>query len=228
MERITQKINNRTVAILSHGGSIESLEETIYQFKDKDICWISFNYWQLMEEFILSKIDKKLDIVLDCANSETRVYEKEVRLPFIKRLLDRDTLVLSLRKVLADWSIIDRMLYQDKLVLLDEHFDISKVANTLVLLIYSIAQAKPKEILLFGVDGHIKEGNGLDSYYKPDFQLFRRLAIRLDNKATLKSETNAFNETFYSNYKELFNEEYIVPTTNYSKDSLITIFKKEK
>ena len=227
MERITQKINNRTVAILSHGKSIESLEETIYQFKDKDICWVSFNYWQLFEEFILSKINKKLDIVLDCANSETRVYEKEVRLPFIKRLLDRDTLVLSLRKVLADWSIIDRMLYQDKLVLLDEQFDISKVANTLVLLIYAIAQAKPKEILLFGADGYTKEDSGLDSYYKPDFQLFRRLAIRLDNKATLKQETNAFNETFYSNYKELFNEEYAVPTVNYSKDSLITIFKKE-
>jgi len=228
MERIKQKINNRTVAILSHGKSIEELEDKIYQFKDKDVCWVSFNYWQLMEEFVLSKIDKKLDIILDCANAETLEYEEAIRIPFISKLLKRNTLVLSLQKVLDGWSVIKQKLYQDRIVLLDKHFDISTVANTLVLLIYAIAQSNPKEILLFGVDGYIEEDDGLSSYYKPDFQLFRRLAIRLDNKATLKRETNAFNNTFFSNYKKLFNKEYTISTINYSKDSKITIFNKEK
>jgi len=228
MERIKQKINNRTVAILSHGKSIEKLEDKIYQFKDKDICWVSFNYWQLFDEFILYKINKKLDIVLDCANSETLEYEESIRIPFIKKLLERGTTVLSVQKVLNSWNVVKQKLYQDRIVLLDNFFDISTVVNTLVLLIYAIAQSNPKEILLFGVDGYTEEDNGLSSYYKPDFQLFRRLAIRLNNKDTLKRETNALNETFYSNYRELFNKEYTVPTINYSKNSKITIFNKEK
>jgi len=227
MERLKQKINNRTVAILSHGKSVESLEDSIYQFKDKDICYVSFNYWQLFDEFILSKINKKLDIVLDCANAETLEYEESIRIPFMKRLFERGTTVLSVQKVLDDWSVLKQKQYQDKIVLLDKYFNISTVANTLVLLIYAIARSNPKEILLFGVDGYTKEDDGLSSYYKPDFQLFRRLAIRLNNKVSLKRETNAFNETFYSNYKELFSEDYIIPTYNYSKNSLITIFPKK-
>lgn len=227
MKQIEQKINNRVVCILSHGKSIEALEYYIEDLEIYDICWASFNFYQLFEEFIFKKTNKKLEIVLDCADTDSILFENFIRIPSLKKIIERNDLVLSAKKLLNKWKNkhID-CLYKSKFILLEDYFAIDKVPNTLALLICAIAQGNPSKIILFGCDGYSKCDDGLESYYKPEFQKMRRLLIRGNLDATLDSETLNFNNNFLDYYKKIFDKKYNILTYNCSKNSLINIFPK--
>lgn len=226
MERIKQKINNRIVGILSHGKSIEQLEEKIYNLAKYDICWVSFNFYQLFDEFILKKINKRCEIILDCANCINKDFEKYIRIPSLQKIIKRNDIAISLWKLIITWELDDILLFKDNLVLLDEYFNTNYVANTLALLIYTIASCNPQKIILFGCDGYTKDDDGLISYYKPELQIYRRILMRGNIEATLDRETKDFNRDFFGIYGSIFKKDYNIPTYNCSINSNITIFPK--
>lgn len=184
-------IKGKIVGIMSHGASISKLEEKIDLLRDKDIVWCSFNYWDLMEDCILSKINKKLDIVLDCAMTinyhygkfdNIRKYEKEIRIPNFIKLLNRGTLTITNRDLIKNkYGVLfnneDFYKQYGNLFTYMEDLNIQYPEmpyNTLSRLLAITLIGKPKKIILFGLDGYMGENRGLETYYKPRLWLKRK------------------------------------------------------
>ena len=89
---LREVIRGRPCAILLPGSSISKLKRRIKELKDLDICYASVNDYWIMEDEILSKIGKKLDIVMRSA-IECRV-PGERDFEFLKR---KDNLFISER-----------------------------------------------------------------------------------------------------------------------------------
>jgi len=245
MDRIKDKI----VCIMSHGKSIEKLEDYIDKFKDKNICWMSFNYWELMEKFILSKINKKLDVVLDCAETPNweygeidniRNFERKIRIPNIIKLIKRGTLIVSTLSLIREKYpiLFDNTIfydwYKDKILFLDNLniFFPNMPLNSLSRLLAVALIGKPKKIIIFGLDGHLKKTRGLETYYKPKLWLERKKLlneVEMKNKFKFMLRDDTINiQNKYLEYitkvcKE--NKVSIPPIINCSPDSKITIFK---
>lgn len=206
IDKIREKINNRIVCIMSHGKSIETLETRITEFKDLDICWVSFNLFTVMNKFILSKINKKLDIVLDCAASSNIEYERNYRIPnILNAIYENNTLILSTARLMITQYNEYKLsqfyeINKDIILLVDNIFGrLDYTPNTLFLLIATIAVGKPKKIILFGVDGYSKSSTEVFStYYKSELQRDRiKNLISTDNpESSLDKSTAAFQERF--------------------------------
>ena len=67
VECLRKVIRGRPCAILLPGSSISKLKRRIKELKDLDICYASVNDYWIMEDAILSKIGKKLDIIMRSA-----------------------------------------------------------------------------------------------------------------------------------------------------------------
>jgi len=234
-------INNKICCVLAHGKSIEKLEDFIINLKDYNICWVGIGLFTIFEEFILSKINKHLDIVFDCASvadSFLYKYENKVRLPRLEKFLEREENNLwvttwgiirdSVKKFKADWLIK----YKSKIFVVDNIFPQNKIGfymsvpNSVCLLIAFLLFAQAKKIILFGLDGSLKENN-IDTYYKSEYHKKEHLAAlgSIGNTA-LKRDTLNFNNKFptlLNLYRQLFNNNAEI--INCSPNSKITVIK---
>jgi len=180
-EKLKSLINNRIVCILSHGGSIQRLEETIEYLKNFDICWMSLGLYTVIEDFILSKINKRLDILFDCATvpqPQMDIYEKQIRLPRIEQFLARpdDNIWITTHGLIRD-SIIPykpnilhnfhhKILQVDQLFPTHAYMD---VPNSITLMIASALCGRAKKIILFGYDGFKgDDSKSHGTYYKAE------------------------------------------------------------
>ena len=172
MHKLKVLINDRPVAILAHGKSIKELENYIEKFQKYDICWTSLGVFNMMEDFILSKINKKLDIVYDSATVSgglLEYYETKVRLPRIREFVTRNVnnVWITTEGVIKD-SVYkyDPALYlhnKDKITIVDRLFfarrpaDYMDVPNSLTLLIASMLAGNCSKIILFGFKFEISD-----------------------------------------------------------------------
>lgn len=222
--KINEIINNRTVCILSHGASIQQLEDYIVELKDYDICWMSLGLYTIMEDFILSKIGKKLDLLFDCATvpePQMEVYEKQIRLPRIEQFLARpdNNLWITTHGLIRDsinpykpsiWKD-----YQSKILKVDELFpthNYMDVPNSITLMIASALCGQAKKIILFGFDGHVGNDNMSHStYYKAELA-HNEWIYAYGNTVNmgLKRDTLDFERRFQPillSYRQLFNND---------------------
>jgi len=227
-------VKDRIVGIMSHGNSIEELEYNIEKYKDYNICWVSFNLFSIMEDFILNKINKKLEIILDCASSDFIGYELEIRIPRMLKIIKDNKLLIStwrLMKTEYDKYKLDFYnKYLNKIVLVDKLFGrLDGTPNTLFLLIAAIATGKPKKIILFGVDGS-KEipDKTFKGYYKPALQAEHRKRLVGNKPFTLHFTSNAFSDRFNKLYNDFCKRCKVKPAEiiNCSPKSIFNIFRK--
>jgi len=235
-------LKNKICFVLLHGESIERLEDEIIKYKDCEIIYVGIGLFTIFEEFILSKINKHLDIVFDCASvadSFLYKYENEVRLPRLEKFLEREENNLwvttwgiirdSVKKFKPDWLIK----YKSKIFVVDNIFPQNKISfymsvpNSVCLLIAFLLFAQAKKIILFGLDGSLKENNNIDTYYKPEYHKKEHLAAlgSIGNTA-LKRDTLNFNNKFptlLNLYRQLFNNNAEI--VNCSPNSKITVIK---
>lgn len=246
MEKLKRIINNRVVCILAHGKSIEQLEQNIEQFKDLDICWASVGLFTIMEDFILSKINKHLDIVFDCASvseSNMNYYENEVRLPRLEKFLSRNEnnlwitthgIIRDILKGLNKTDFLDK--FRNKIFVVDSLFPTNtshymSVPNSITLLIASAIAGGAKRIILFGFDGYKGDPEkGIDSYYKSEFHIQERLKALgsvIDegiNRDTINFENNFIK--IWTEYVFLFKREGKLGIVNCSPNSCYSVIPK--
>lgn len=219
-------INRRTVAICLQGKSIEGLENRISKFKNFDICWTSLGVFDIIDTYILSQINKTLDIVFDCAtvpNARIPHYEKYIRFPRLKKFLNRDqkNLWITSHGVIRD-SIeplepeFDLPLYEDKILQVDDLFPKNNTAtymdvpNSFTLDIGAMLAGGAKEIIVFGLDGYLGDvAKGLEFYYKPnDIAIERQAALGTTQDPGINRDSETFEERFVTKwiqYKKCFN-----------------------
>lgn len=225
LNKLQEIIRGRTVAICSHGRSIEGLESMITELKDKDICWMSLGLFTTIEKYILSKINKKLDIVFDCAtvpHARLDHYER-IRLPRIHEFLNRpDKNLVFVSHGLVRDSILPFMpilineWYKDKIIEVDCLFPPDEipfwmsVPNSLTLAVSVAVAGGAKQIITFGLDGYDGDiSKGLDSYYHPEaHEKERQAALGHTHDSGINRDTRGFKEKFEKRFKEyqiLFN-----------------------
>lgn len=210
IEKLKEKVKDKTVGILSHGKSIYELQEKRNRFKDLDICWASFNYYDLLDIEILHKMGEYLDIVLECAASRDKDFEVNTRFPRMMKYISLESIVISTWRLMRTQyeQMGIRNLYDDLLqkhtILADHILGELNVPNSLALLVYTIAVCEPKQIILFGVDGYTKkQGDEFATYFEPEKQKNYRQAL-LGGKLeyTLHETTADFEREFESLYKK--------------------------
>lgn len=224
MNKLQKIINGRPVCMLVHGKSIVELEQYIHLLKDKDICWASTGVFPMMEEFILSSIGKKLDIVFDCATVAPHLfkdYEFGVRLPRIDEFLSREennlwcTSFGIIRDTIRPLVPIWETKYADKIQLIDNlvHPDViprfMDAPNSATLMIGTLLGGGASKIIVFGLDGY----NGPvacppEEYYHPELIVEeRKLAIGNINDENINRDTNNLLKLFPEKlmmYREFF------------------------
>jgi len=243
MNALKKIINNRTCFILAHGKSIEKLEEKIVDLKKYNICYVSLSLFNVIEEFILSKINKHLDIVFDSATVSDSFlvnYEK-VRLNRLSKFLERKENNLwittfgierdSIRGLNNNWFLEK---HQNKMFIVDYIFpsslrgNLMSVPNSVCLLIASLLYGGAKKIILFGFDGCLKQENNLDTYYKPEYHKEEHLlATGKEGNTGLYRDTLNFQQVFpilLHQYRNLFKNNAEI--LNCSPNSAYTVIKK--
>lgn len=238
IEDIKAQINRRPVAIMLHGGSISQLEKDIGGYNLNDICWVSLGLFTVMEKYILSKINRRLEIVFDCATvskANMRHYENNVRLPRIAKYLTsnrRNTWITThgiQRDVLMPHASLMLYKLEQQIMLVDSIFpkkDIGYwmgVPNSVTLLIGALMAGGAKRIAIFGMDGYKGDINeGLNSCYKPEEMKQERLdALGHTHDAGINRDTDEFNEKFPKRYEEYVRMFGNVPIVNCSQGSVI-------
>lgn len=243
MNKITPIIANRPVGIMVHGGSISQLETVIKEYEFDDICWASLGLFTVMEEHILSKINRKLDILFDCATvSDARkpYYESRVRFPRVEEFLSRnqDNLWITTNGLIRDSLNVyrpDLHRYGHKIARVDDLFPKREIGfwmdvpNSVTLLIGSMIAGGASKIFIFGLDGYKGEVNvGLSSCYRPEEIAKERLAaLGSDQDPGINRDTSAFEKRFdgiLRNYRRLFNNQ--CPIYNVSPNSVYENIRK--
>jgi hypothetical protein len=224
VNRISSVVKNRPVFLFNHGSSISELEYHIQEVKDKDICYVSTGLFPIMEQNILSKIGKPLDIVFDCATvPHARVVHYErIRLGRIHEFLNRpqdnlwitthglirDSVKPLMPDLLTDW-------YKDKIALVDGIFPQDEiprwmdVPNSTCLAIASMIAGGASKIITFGLDGYSGDPSiGVNSYYKPEeHRKERKAALGTEEDPGINRDTGGFFGRFPQllvEYRELF------------------------
>ena len=173
-------IEGKTVGILVVGASLSQLEKNIEKFRNKNIIWLSFNYGAIVEKYILSKINRHLDITCDFsihANwKDCKEYEETIRIPYLISSIDKGIYTVTGRRLIKDLfgemglsSFYD--IYKDKVHFLEDI--ISSVRHTCTSSLSEIMgfllRCNPKRIILFGYDGYDVNIHGTDilkHYYR--------------------------------------------------------------
>ncbi len=243
MSKLQEIIKGRTVGFMLHGQSIKELEDHIVELKDADICWVSTSLFPIMEKYILSKIDKNLDIVFDCAtvpHSRLEHYEN-IRLPRLEEFLERpvNNLWITTHGLMRDsvypfapwlsgW-------YFEKILLVDSLFPPNNipywmdVPNSTALAIGAIIAGGAKRIITFGLDGYKGDiTTGVNSYYQPNEHRKERLAaLGTEQDPGINRDTAGFETRFTQRlveYKELFGNDCEI--VNCSPNSLYNMIPK--
>lgn len=230
-EKITKIINGRITCIIARGNSLVELEQKIDMLKNYDICWASLNLFS-PAEFILNKINKRLEILSDCTNHTLRdSFEPKVRRPRLEEYLKRsDSNLLQISNtVIADLQATNQYdlheKYRDKIITIDEIFSEPTCPksvwdappNSITLLIASIVAGQAKKIIVFGLDGYRGENAlSINTYYKSELEAEDRIkAAGKVNAGSLGPDSSDFERRFrniytvyqksYNNYCEIVN-----------------------
>ena len=240
INKLREIINNRTVILMFHGKSIEELEYCIEELKELDVCYASLNCFEIMENFILSKINKQLDYVYDSADVEYQYlqnFNAKLRIPRLNQYLSRNknnlwiTAYGVIRNLIRECGYEDFVFkYLDKVLLID-YLNINfKVPSSSFLLIGLTAICNPEKIILCGFDGY--KGSiekNIDSYYKKEiYKKQRLLATGSLNKTNIIIDTKKFEVSGLYYLKDYCNRYKIEPPKIYncSLKSHFTIFPK--
>lgn len=256
--KITEIIKGRTVAIMAHGSSIYKLEDYITKLKDYDICWTSLNQFTVMEDFILNKINKQLEIVFDTASVSSVFldsFENNVRLPNLYNFLKRDTNNLwatsfgiirdSVKEFRPEWIAKvwqneglgeDKGIFSDKIQIVDQLVEkeevqhLMDVPNSLCLFLATLVASNVSKIILFGVDGYKKEECPSQVCYQPELtKEYRKAAIGNESDAGITRDTRNFEARFPS-LLQWYRERFKnnVLIYNCSPNSYISVIEKIK
>lgn len=238
-KELKYKIKDKVVGLIAQGQSVEILEQRIEEYKDLDIIWISFNNFDIIETFILNKINKKLQIVFNFASCLPWV-ETEIQTPWTLKIINRGSLFITNRAYLNLLEKESRFHLKDnikKILLLENigkngyiveqvtgHY---KTNASMGSIINSLVAAEVKKIILFGFDGAKGKRPGqetLDTYYKTKTLSTRRPT----DWFTVPHNTHILNLNFLEGYKKVikeFNLSYIPEILNCSPKSTYTCFK---
>lgn len=239
-EKIEKIINGRVVGVIARGSSLNELEKRINEFKDLDICWTSLNLFTIAEEYILSKINKKLEIISDCSNVELRDnFEPNVRRPRFENYLKREdnnllqisnTVIRDLKATNQD-DILEK--YKNKIITIDEVFTgegypielWDAPPNSITLLFAMLMAGKAKKVVTFGFDGYTDNNlEAVNSYYKPELEKAERIAAtgKTAGVGSLPTDSRDFNRRWFYIY-QLYKRVYGVET-KFINCSPITMF----
>ncbi len=233
-------INNRVIIVMLHGRSIEQLENTILELKDLDICYCSLNYFTIMEDFILSKINESLDFVYDSSfikGNCLQDFNEKARIPRLRRFLNRkeDNLWLTTSQVIK--SIMFQvgneefiLRYIDKIFLVQKKLNLDlEVPSSMLPLLGSCIIGEARKIILCGFDGY-KEGNKLESYYKPELQRIDKILSGQFEIPNIEVETSSImhlTEKILNKYAKQHKVK-VPEIINCSENSVFTMFPKIK
>jgi len=237
------KLENKICFVYLHGKSIERLETEITKYRVYSIIHIGLNLYTVFEDFILNKINKKLNIIFDCSSVSDEFlvnYETNIRLPRMESFLGRkeDNLWITTYGMIRDSlkykpQILEN--YKNKIFVVDNIFPQKRVnyymsvPNSVCLLIAFLIWARVKKIILFGMDGYTKDGNNINSYYKPEIQAKEHLAsVGKVGGTGLNRDTILFQKRFpdlLTQYRRLFNNNF-TDLVNCSPNSYFTVIRK--
>jgi len=235
-EKVCNIVNGRNVCIMVHGKSIYELENRIEELKDYDICWVSMSAFDMMETFILNKINKRLSIVQDCGELEfTVLYDEKLRIPRWENFLKRrdKNLILTATQIVGNLNNMGRQdidyNFREKIEYIPKSMW-SLVPNGLTLLLTYLGLSGTKKIILFGCDGYNGELNkDLDSYYHKELiKEERMLGFHNENTSGLHSDSYSFNSYFpdFFNRYSYKSQQTKAEIVNCSPNSMFTIFRK--
>lgn len=216
---------DKPIAIMLQGPSVSELEDKIHLFKDKDWIWASLNRFQMMEDFILSKIGKELDIVY--VTNETR-FEEE--LENIRNFVSKE----------GKLFITSTDKYDDKFAECPAHVDTSSEefhrsnntlrsgppSNSLTCLLFALGRHEVKHIYLFGCDGSPKDPqpNSSTLYYHEELFFMEKEDGGWGNYVSIPNDAMNMNSNFWDNWDSLFS--YRPHIINVNPESLVTCFEK--
>ena len=245
MVELENLVKNKIVGVALHGKSIEELEERIELFKDLDIVWVSLNAFDIIETYILNKINKKLSLIYCLADYWPEI-EKNIRIPLLIEAINRGSLMIA-KKYLFENIFPENGApdffgkYRDKIFLIEDFIDINHFSIENLLSHYTVSSLgyilstlsilKAKKIILFGCDGGIK--NDITSYYKSDIHIERRVLAPYKLKDfedgmlfNIQSDTDILNTEFWKTYLTCMTLFNITPPPilNCSPNSYVTTF----
>ena len=156
-----------------------------------DICWVSLGVYSVVEDYILNKINKHLDIILECSgvpDKRRKYFEETVRGPRLNAFLERNeyNLWITSHGFIRDsiHTYLPQLFnYVKKTLIVDSLFPQANiqrwmsVPNSITLLTGALIAGGANKIIYFGLDGHKGEGaNHFSSYYQPELIKAERLA----------------------------------------------------
>lgn len=235
MNKITEIVNGRICAILLSGASILELEKEILFYKDIDICWCGLNNYSKIENNILSKINKHIEILQDCSEVKyMEDYENQIRVPQIESFLNRNenNFLLTSPEIIINWFKINRLdlftKYSNKIGLFDYGIHYSVPNSLTLLLMYLGRYSNAKFIILFGCDSY--SGNSgdinaiLNSYYNPEEIIKERLIGFKDGTVSgLMGEMKSFDNSILNYYTKFAWQNNIQPPPVYNCSCLTSI-----
>ena len=240
MAKLSPIVNKRPVFLLSHGASIQGLEDRIQEYKNKDICWIGMGLFNNMEKYMLSKIGKELDVVFDCASVPDGFrhnYETNVRMPRLAEFLgrDRNNLWVTTHGMIRDCVDIYAPYmhkYDHKILLIDSIFPRHQIGmwmdvpNSTTLAIAACMAGWASKIFIFGMDGYTGDvATGVSTYYHPEEHKIERLAaLGSEQDPGIARDTDMFAKKFPAlmrNYRRLLGN--MAPIYNVSPITKYTV-----
>jgi hypothetical protein len=225
-------IDNRIVGMLLFGNSINELEQRIEEFKNYNICWCGVGAYDILEEFILNKINKRLDIFFDCGEVERPIrFELKARTPKLLKFLERSdnnfhiTMhhFTKLRRLLGI-DIEDR--YKDKIIYAEDICPAHAFCVSFPLLLTCLTVLGAKNIIMFGCDGS-NTINSIDSYFHPE--LVKPEKILANNEIfNLTGDSGWVTSGFPSIFKHVCENGQINPPTilNCSSKTIHNLWQK--
>jgi len=227
---------DKPIAIMLQGPSVSELEDKIQLFKDKDWIWASLNRFQMMEDKILSKIGKELDIVY--VTNETR-FEEE--LENIRNFVSKE----------GKLFITSTDKYDDKFAKCSAHVDVSSEefhrthntlrsgppSNSITCLLFALGRLGVKHIYLFGCDGSpiqqraprvmrglVPQHSSSPLYYHEELFFMEKEEGGWGNYACITDDMLNMNSNFWDNWDSLFS--YRPNIINVNPKSFVTCFEK--
>lgn len=226
-EKIKNIINGRPCFVLAKGASLRNLEEKIVEYKDLDVCWVTLNDFNYIENSILSKINKRFELVSSCDTVLlVKEYENSIRIPRFTEYLERkDNNLLMLSNLVIQQCFYDQKRedlyekYKHKIVSIEDLFSMEtcpkevwdKPPNSITLLYAFLIAGGAKKIVLFGLDGFQPNIGVLASYYMPEVVTKERKDAFGDYRdGSLKTDTSDFNQRWnniFEMYKKAFDNQ---------------------
>jgi len=234
MNRITEIVNGRICAVLLPGATILELEKEILFYKNVDICWCGLNNFSKIENNILSKINKHIEILQDCSEViYMEDYETQIRIPKIESFLSRNenNFFITSPEIIINWQQVNRLdlfnKYFNKIGLFKHGIHYTVPNSLTLLLMYLGRYSNAKAIVLFGCDGYKGSSNDieiLNSYYNPEEVLKERMIGFKDGTAGgLVREAKSFDNTILNFYTKFAWKNNVLPPPVYNCSNITSI-----